>query len=1686
MRLTRKSTQATLFGEFVPTFPKVRTSRGYLLDWNRNRIVRQILEESRLVEVFYGYEGADEETAKDIARRVERKIQMLGLQSLSGPLIREIVNMTLLERGLTSYRNVCTRVGTPVFDAHLIDVGRGFEAHDNANLQENAETSHKKKADKISKEQYLLQLPPELADHHLRGDLHIHDLEYFGTRPFCIDGSTVVPLRMENRIRSTLLAELPIDGDAWIPQDLCALTPGGWRRVAKVTRRRVNPGEMFRIRTSGGRSLLVTGEHRIPVRTDEGMTIRRADEVRPGDALYRISPTSAVRGETIESIDLVRELFASVPTELLENVYVRGAEEIFAGVVQSGRAASYAEISRELGIEHRKQWYTRGIMPVALFNAFCNRYGIEDYAGVTIGAAGSEHELPALLTLTPELVRLLGFFVSEGNYNAVPAVGQYNLAITENRQASAIGAAACTALNTYATIAGGAPDTTTIYGIEVERNRALQVYFGGKVPYLLFRYVFAIPEGAAGKRLPWIVYHLDDVLLHEFLSALFTGDGSAYYRPEKSDCIVNYTTASPALRQELSLLLTTLGMTPHIVELYGDDGERRTLYRLQLNGRRNIEAFARYATFLDERQNHIDGFLSAVKERAAGEREEAVVEVSMAEPTGAYVYDLFLDGDGSEESHTFYSSDGLLIHNCQDWDLRYFFYYGLMPDGNGTKASVAGPAKRAEVAVLHAVKALGSAQTNFAGGQGYYNFLTFMAPFLEGMDYEEIKQLMQMFVYEMTQMMVARGGQVVFSSVQLSPGVPTLWRDKPCVYRGKVWNGEQAPLRTYGEFEREVRLLFKALMEVMLEGDYWGKPFSFPKPEISIEPDFLNEDEEFNREHPDLPTYQDLYLMTFELASKYGTPYYDNQIPPYRGAGEGISCYQCLAGDELVPIVDSNGRTRIQEIEDLFKDMPEENRQTDLYGTEFAPLDAKTLSVDIVGMTASLRPFRGVMRKKHSGEVLRITLESGRRITVTPDHPVFTLAAGRFTKTSARRLSTGDYLPVVKTAEFGSNPVRELDTAEALRAAGHAGEIVLRDGEVNIRNAKNRGLSEMLPVTQDFVRFLGYYLAEGCSDTSGRRYTVRLSFGKHEEDLIKDAAACIKGFLGYEPLISEEATAVNVTVNSKLLYLLLDAISCGKCAAEKNVPDLLFDVDRELVGTYLDAAFRGDGNISVQAGQQGSYIHRARSIRIKLVSRNAVQKLVWLAQRIGVQMNYVEQETTVTHPQTGKPYALTAYTCTITAQDQIRRFSQKTGYGTTAITGSSRQTGGIFTRLPIEASGLQYTGLVYASQYASSGHHSAQVSLIRPEAQTGNVERLINGDIHPVRIRSIERLPYDGYVYDLVDVADTHTFTNALGIVTGNCCAYQFSSLADEDDEFEDKLYFREGKHFSMGSWQVMSINCPRAAYKAEGDQERLFAELKSFMDIAVDLYRIKRRWMSLIRTNGRMPFAMQRPKDPNTGERGTVGVDLEGLVYTIGVVGVNEMVQHFTGHQLHESKEAFRLAVRAMTELEMYARELSKKHNMTIALARTPAETTGQRFAVADLLDERFREHALKVIKGDAEQALDMLGTTLDLPIYYTNGTHVAPGAPVPLTKRIEIEHIFFPIVDGGNIFHVWLGEARPDPRGLMEMAMNLCRTTQIGYFAFTRDLTVSLKEYREYKPVRQDRGTGAGLSPVADRADA
>ena len=216
---------------------------------------------------------------------------------------------------------------------------------------------------------------------------------------------------------------------------------------------------------------------------------------------------------------------------------------------------------------------------------------------------------------------------------------------------------------------------------------------------------------------------------------------------------------------------------------------------------------------------------------------------------------------------------------CQDWDLRYFFYYGLMPDGTGTQTSVAGPAKHAEVAMLHAAKVLGAAQTNFAGGQGFFNFTVFMAPYLMDLDDRKIHQLAQMFLYEMTQLYVARGGQPVFSSIQIESGVPKVWQEAPVVSHGKVWKDIR-----YGDLEGKVHAFANALLDEYMKGDAVGKMFNFPKPEVVQRTRYWND-----------KNFEDIMIKSAQLSAKFGSTYYDNMIPVSRGGEEGVSCFQCCA-----------------------------------------------------------------------------------------------------------------------------------------------------------------------------------------------------------------------------------------------------------------------------------------------------------------------------------------------------------------------------------------------------------------------------------------------------------------------------------------------------------------------------------------------------------------------------------------------------------------------------------------------------------------------------------------------------------------------------------------------------------------------------------------------------------------------
>ncbi len=149
---------------------RVRTSRDKIETFDQTKI-----EDTLVVET-----GASRELAHSIASDVWKELKKLNVEYLTAPMIREIVNTKLVEHGLETLRKKYTRLGIPVYNiTSLIQNG----SRDNANMIHNPETVHKYVADEALKQYALLNLPNELADAHMSGDIHIHDLEFFAGRP---------------------------------------------------------------------------------------------------------------------------------------------------------------------------------------------------------------------------------------------------------------------------------------------------------------------------------------------------------------------------------------------------------------------------------------------------------------------------------------------------------------------------------------------------------------------------------------------------------------------------------------------------------------------------------------------------------------------------------------------------------------------------------------------------------------------------------------------------------------------------------------------------------------------------------------------------------------------------------------------------------------------------------------------------------------------------------------------------------------------------------------------------------------------------------------------------------------------------------------------------------------------------------------------------------------------------------------------------------------------------------------------------------------------------------------------------------------------------------------------------------------------------------------------------------------
>ena len=145
----------------------VRTSHQTMEEFNANKILQSLVKEA----------GMPVELAQKITSETESRLYKFQTQYLTAPLIREIVNALLVEHSLEEYRHKLTRLGMPIYDVTQLLNRAGDDGQNVENLV------HQTGKQVFSEYLLLEQLPRDVADAHLSGDIHIIDAGSWGLTP---------------------------------------------------------------------------------------------------------------------------------------------------------------------------------------------------------------------------------------------------------------------------------------------------------------------------------------------------------------------------------------------------------------------------------------------------------------------------------------------------------------------------------------------------------------------------------------------------------------------------------------------------------------------------------------------------------------------------------------------------------------------------------------------------------------------------------------------------------------------------------------------------------------------------------------------------------------------------------------------------------------------------------------------------------------------------------------------------------------------------------------------------------------------------------------------------------------------------------------------------------------------------------------------------------------------------------------------------------------------------------------------------------------------------------------------------------------------------------------------------------------------------------------------------------------
>lgn len=443
-----------------------------------------------------------------------------------------------------------------------------------------------------------------------------------------------------------------------------------WKPVSYLFRRPF-AGNLVKITTTDNRRLTMTDQHPMLV-ADEAGNVRQvfAQELQPGNRLPIHCPTFPAIGTSAEKpANPQIDLLPLLPDELAQRIRVR---------IVNGTWRTYREVlKKRLSAEAVQEFIRQDYVPLSDYLALENDdklYVPHECLRLYTGRGPSVSSLPAVIEITPDLARLVGYYLAEGCISREN--GHNRVRFSFNRAETEFITDVQTILQNELGV------STSLHHSRIDFVTHIRV--GSSLFGWVLREVLRCGCGSHEMQIPAALFTASTLHRHELLKGLLRGDGDVYVRTgahayvkngkqyvgQNATAEIGYFSSSPQLFQQVIYLLQDSGFTPTF---------KRTKPHLQMKGQAQI---SRMKDWLGTKGVRLEEYFTYSQRNSLGRTfgrhsnfttvpVKSVELILTQEPVNVYSLEV-------EDTHTFATSFGIYVHNCIPLDPHYLSWKARM------------------------------------------------------------------------------------------------------------------------------------------------------------------------------------------------------------------------------------------------------------------------------------------------------------------------------------------------------------------------------------------------------------------------------------------------------------------------------------------------------------------------------------------------------------------------------------------------------------------------------------------------------------------------------------------------------------------------------------------------------------------------------------------------------------------------------------------------------------------------------------------------------------------------------------------------------------------------------------------------------------------------------------------------